>query len=178
MILTCDNCGSNFNRLGKGRKNSRYRVCSIECRAQMFHKRSRDIYPSSSQKNGYLTVLNENGVLEREHRLIMKDLLGRKLRSNEVVHHIDGNITNNDPNNLEVMTRADHISLHHKGEGHPNAILSDEDVVRMIELRHSGVLTKVIAKQFGISVHYCGEILQGIYRSDGWALYKEKHSGA
>lgn len=29
-----------------------------------------------------------------------------------VVHHIDGNITNNDVSNLKAMWNADHLSLH------------------------------------------------------------------
>lgn len=38
--------------------------------------------------------------------------IGRCLKSNEVVHHIDGDRLNNDPGNLEVMTRAEHARHH------------------------------------------------------------------
>lgn len=47
-----------------------------------------------------------------EHRLVMEQLLGRKLRSDEVVHHKDGNKLNNSPENLVVMTLAEHSRLH------------------------------------------------------------------
>ena len=40
--------------------------------------------------------------------------LGRPLRADEVVHHIDGNCTNNSLENLEVMTVSEHSSLHGK----------------------------------------------------------------
>jgi hypothetical protein len=51
-----------------------------------------------------------------EHRLIMQNVLGRKLSRNEVVHHIDGNKSNNSLENLVVMTRSEHSSMHQKGK--------------------------------------------------------------
>jgi len=39
-----------------------------------------------------------------------------KLEKNDsrIVHHIDGDITNNEENNLKIMERGEHTSLHHK----------------------------------------------------------------
>lgn len=51
---------------------------------------------------------------QREHRVIMEDLLGRKLTINEVVHHIDSNKLNNNPKNLLVMSRSEHMKYHTK----------------------------------------------------------------
>lgn len=51
-----------------------------------------------------------------EHRLIMERILGRELHYNEVVHHRDGNPLNNDPSNLELMDRGDHIREHTLGK--------------------------------------------------------------
>lgn len=48
-----------------------------------------------------------------EHRLVMSEYLGRLLEKDEDIHHIDGNKKNNDPNNLELMTRSEHMRLHH-----------------------------------------------------------------
>jgi hypothetical protein len=51
-----------------------------------------------------------------EHRLVMEQKLGRFLERDEVVHHIDGNIKNNHPNNLEVFqSNADHLRHELKG---------------------------------------------------------------
>jgi len=50
-----------------------------------------------------------------EHRAVIEGVLGRKLRSDEVVHHKDGNKHNNDPKNLEIMSRSEH-SRHHAPE--------------------------------------------------------------
>lgn len=47
-----------------------------------------------------------------EHRVVVEAHLGRPLRSDEIVHHIDGNKRNNDISNLAVMTQSEHIKLH------------------------------------------------------------------
>lgn len=51
-----------------------------------------------------------------EHRLIVEAHIGRYLTRNEEVHHIDGNKSNNNIDNLRVMTKASHRTLHHKGK--------------------------------------------------------------
>ena len=51
-----------------------------------------------------------------EHRLVMERKLGRYLEPHEVVHHIDGSPTNNDPSNLIVFqTNAEHLRHDLKG---------------------------------------------------------------
>lgn len=49
---------------------------------------------------------------KHEHRVVMENFLGRALRPDEIVHHVDRNIHNNDIINLELMTRSDHIKEH------------------------------------------------------------------
>jgi len=48
------------------------------------------------------------------HRQAAKKKIGRSLHSDEVVHHRDGDKLNNNPNNLQVMSRRDHNRLHFK----------------------------------------------------------------
>ncbi len=53
-----------------------------------------------------------NGTYCLEYRLIMAKKLGRNLTDSEIVHHIDGDPTNNDLGNLEVMTQSEHAREH------------------------------------------------------------------
>lgn len=61
--------------------------------------------------DGYLRVsnYNENYFV---HRRVMEDHLGRTLTADEIVHHIDGNKTNNDITNLKLETRSSHMKVH------------------------------------------------------------------
>ena len=49
-----------------------------------------------------------------EHRLILENKLGRYLESNEVSHHINGDILDNNPENLQVLTKSEHAAHHNK----------------------------------------------------------------
>lgn len=50
-----------------------------------------------------------------EHRVIAERMLGRLLSGDEVVHHIDGDIQNNNPENLYVFSsQAEHAAYHAK----------------------------------------------------------------
>jgi HNH endonuclease len=61
---------------------------------------------------GYRWISIGNGIEVLEHRYRMELHLGRKLAVDECVHHKDGNKLNNALNNLEVIDRAAHTSLH------------------------------------------------------------------
>jgi hypothetical protein len=60
---------------------------------------------------GYV-ALKVDGKVILEHRKVMEDYLGRKLTSDEIVHHIDGNKSNNEITNLVITNRATHIEEH------------------------------------------------------------------
>lgn len=49
-----------------------------------------------------------------EHRYVMANHLGRMLSQDEDVHHIDENTLNNDESNLQVLSRSEHVKLHHR----------------------------------------------------------------
>ena len=50
-----------------------------------------------------------------EHRVVAEQIIGRPLRKGEQVHHRDGDRTNNDPENLEVMESVAHHAVEHRG---------------------------------------------------------------
>lgn len=54
-----------------------------------------------------------------EYRLLVEKKIGRYLRSDEIVHHIDRDTTNNSPDNLSVMTLSEHAREHAKGRQDP-----------------------------------------------------------
>lgn len=73
----------------------------------------------------------------------------------EVVHHIDGDKTNNHPDNLQVLTKAQHAAIHRKELNAAirlkMAKLSEWDVVEIRILSASGIGDSLIAKGFGVS---------------------------
>lgn len=53
-----------------------------------------------------------------EHRHALHIADPRENEHELVVHHIDGDKSNNDPSNLVWMTKSEHARLHHLGENH------------------------------------------------------------
>ena len=137
MSLTCDWCGKQYESYQRGKYHT---FCSIEHRrlagkmvAESFtpefremksrqfsemnktlmrepvyiEKRRLSLREKNKNPNGYVKLYGRH-----EHRVVAEEMIGRKLRPDEVVHHIDGNKSNNDPSNLMVMTQSEHIKLH------------------------------------------------------------------
>lgn len=53
-----------------------------------------------------------NGEEVREHRHVMEQHLGRKLRKDELVHHINEDRADNRLENLQVVSRSEHTKIH------------------------------------------------------------------
>lgn len=66
----------------------------------------------SRKPSGYLEYTTGELKGKSIHVQLMEDRIGRKLLPDEVVHHIDRDRSNNDLNNLALMTRSAHGRLH------------------------------------------------------------------
>ena len=55
-----------------------------------------------------------------EHRVLAEQIIGRKLMSNEIVHHKNGKRWDNRKENLEVMDKSEHGKLHGQREEYKN----------------------------------------------------------
>jgi hypothetical protein len=70
--------------------------------------------PRSKITSKYIKIKHHRWGCVDEHRAVMQDHLDRKLSSNEVVHHINGNTHDNRMENLELMSLSDHSRMHCK----------------------------------------------------------------
>jgi len=86
------------------------------------------------KQRGYIMVLNkEHSQADKdgyvaEHRLIMEKSIGRLIKKDEDVHHINRIKDDNRLENLELMTHGEHTTLHSIGRKH-----SKESIKRMSE---------------------------------------------
>ena len=122
----CDWCGITFEGY-PGKPKGEHHFCSKDCRCQWlgWHNQFQRV-----NQPGGLTVVERLKIRRSRlgtgegkgytkifsvaaHRLIAEQKLGRPLRPGEVVHHIDENKRNNDPENLEVLpNQSVHAKLH------------------------------------------------------------------
>lgn len=114
-IIKCDFCGKLFER--PNCHISEHNFCSKECMSRWYSENIvGEHHPNWTGgrqiQNGYVFLNVGGGRRVQEHRIIAEQKIGRKLLPSEVVHHIDGDKTNNDPSNLVVLTRAEHRALH------------------------------------------------------------------
>ena len=111
----CLQCGQwfYFKRYGVGHKwhyNRKQRLCSKAC-ANLFQT-----HPDwGTDQHGYKTRFRSDGngrrVWVTQHRKVMEEHLGRPLRPEETVHHVNGDRSDNRIENLEIWS-----SRHGKGQ--------------------------------------------------------------
>lgn len=108
----CLACGKEFYASRAKIREGGGKYCSRKCNTRGEHnpawKGGRRI------RNGYAVTWTDVGMYRFEHRIVMEEMLGRPLTSNEIVHHVNGDSLDNNPKNLRVMMQSEHMSLHRR----------------------------------------------------------------
>lgn len=139
LNCTCEVCGKRFHKKPSQLQKDKHHYCSVECLGQ--HRKElykgennpnafcRIEINSKRIHCGYYWIYlpshplaTKDGYI-REHRLIAEQYLLTNENSIEIdgqkylspkyeVHHKDLNKLNNDPNNLEILTKSEHQKKH------------------------------------------------------------------
>lgn len=64
-------------------------------------------------EDGYVRISDDRTNTQTEHVRVAEKKLGRKIGKKEIVHHVDGDRSNNDPSNLLVFRTAGDHNVHH-----------------------------------------------------------------
>ena len=101
----CRRCGKAF----LGRKGAAF--CSRRCAGKWMWEQGKQNQFLPTATGSYKKV-RHNGRVTREHRVVMESALQRPLRSDEVVHHKNGDRADNRLGNLSLTTSGRHARKH------------------------------------------------------------------
>lgn len=114
-LVTCDNCKKEFLRhVCYDKRNNKHIFCCKKCESD-FRRLNNTMHEWEGGHIGKTTgykYIRINGKDIGEHDLVMMKNLCRPLEKHEVVHHIDGDKLNNSLDNLQLMSRKEHVKLH------------------------------------------------------------------
>ena len=102
----CARCGKSIQVIQSRMKIYKKAFCNRKCFGNLWGK--------SISWDGYYILNTPDGSF-REHRWIMEKHLGRKLKAEELIHHVNGNKLDNRVENLEITDRKSHASQHRTG---------------------------------------------------------------
>jgi len=119
MKHICKACGTEFDYPKKDRKYCNRACLFSKVKPPILNGKNHPNWTGGKVKHGNYIFINNpthpyaNARNEvREHRLIMEKKIDRYLLPNEVVHHIDGDSLNNNPENLQLFnSQKEHASF-------------------------------------------------------------------
>lgn len=111
--LTCETCDGDYLYFGSVNKASERRFCSRACLKIGSRGNLSPTWKGKVAKNHDYRVLTINGMRVLEHRHVMEQTLGRKLRPGETVHHKNTKRADNRPGNLELCASQGQHNNHH-----------------------------------------------------------------
>jgi len=107
----CPGCGKEFyqypSRIKQGIKR-----CSNTCKGKFLSGENNPIWKRGYTISGGYKMIIVGKEKIYEHRYVMEQHIGRKLKKGEEVHHIDGNKMNNSIENLMLLTIDEHKKFH------------------------------------------------------------------
>lgn len=122
VLVACKNCGLQFEAHGSRVKSGRTQFCSRKCKHQHWRDGNAPLTGTGQPyigADGYVMVSapKHPEVMERrakgirnnrlrQHRLVMEDMLGRRLLRNETPHHKNGDRADNRQDNLELWIKV------------------------------------------------------------------------
>lgn len=106
----CDECKREIKKNYDRRKNNDNKVLCDIC-GHLKDYRAKRCIKCCRIKAG-IEGIARKGKYDRAYRIIAENLIGRRLKSNEVVHHINYNRLDNRAENLMIVTRKEHKRLH------------------------------------------------------------------
>lgn len=110
MIRVCAGCGHGF---AVPVKRPRQRYCALSCVPR--GGRANPRYNgglSFNRRLGRWVIVCRDGSLMYYSRGVVAAELGRLLRDDELVHHRNGDATDDRAENLQVVSRSEHFRMH------------------------------------------------------------------
>ncbi len=133
MNKRCEVCNKEFKTYPSKIKLGRGKYCSKECCLKITNlilgqngknsryfkgQKAHNFVGKVENSSGYVEIFSPNHPFRnnhnrvKEHRLVMEKYLGRYLRKDEEIHHINGDKRDNRIENLQLLNHKEHFELH------------------------------------------------------------------